>query len=452
MSYANKKLLLVQPSQIDHNGRIKKDSTSFLPRLALPQIAALTPENYDVTIIDEYLEDIDFNSDADLIAISATTPQAPRAYQISEEFRQRGKKVVLGGMHASLIPDEAKQHADSIVIGEAENIWDKVLADFENNSLKPVYKNYPESLDITNIPFPQLSKLRLDKYEFPFRPVQTTRGCPHNCDYCSVTNFFGKSYRHRSIDDVVREIEGLDSRYVMFIDDNIAANPKRAKELFKAITPLKIKWASQSTMAIAYDDELLELAQKSGCVNLMMGIESISAHSLASVNKSFNKVDDYHFMVEKLHKHRITVLAFMIFGFDADDETVFERTAKWTEDLKIDFPAYWILTPLPGTPFYHRMESEGRIIERDWSKYDCTNVVFKPKLMSPETLQEGYNYACKRGYSLKNMARRLTYPTGFSIVKHLSGFMPYFIRQHYKFNKRAINSSINCKTKESTAG
>ena len=217
----NKKILLIQPSQIDSNGTIKKDKISFLPRLALPQIAALTPDNYNVTIVDEYLEDIDFNSDADLIGISATTPQAPRAYKIAEEFRRRGKKVVIGGMHASLIPDEVKQHADSIIIGEAENIWDKVLADFENNSLKPVYRNFPDNLDITNIPSPRLDKLRLDKYEFPFRPVQTTRGCPHNCDYCSVTNFFGKSYRHRSIDDVVREIERLDSKYIIFVDDNM---------------------------------------------------------------------------------------------------------------------------------------------------------------------------------------------------------------------------------------
>jgi radical SAM superfamily enzyme YgiQ (UPF0313 family) len=437
----NKKLLLIQPSQIGYDGIIKKDKTSFLPRLALPQIAALTPEDYEITIVDEYIEDINFNIDADLIGISATTPQAPRAYQISKEFRRRGKKVIIGGMHASLIPDEAKQHADSIFIGEAENIWDKVLVDFENNSLKPVYENSPDNLDITHIPSPRLDKLRLDKYEVPFRPVQTTRGCPHACDYCSVTNFFGKSYRHRSIDDVVREIEGLDSRYIFFVDDNIAANPKRAKELFRAITPLKIKWVSQSTMGAVYDEELLALAQESGCVSLMMGLESISVQSLATVNKSFNKVDDYHFVIERLHNHKIALLAFMIFGFDTDDETIFERTAKFTEDLKIDIPCYWILTPLPGTPFYHRIESEGRIIERDWSKYDCTNVVFQPKLMSPETLKAGYDYACKRGYSIKSLARKLTHPHSFNLVKNFWGLMPYFIRQHIKFKKRIINCS-----------
>ena len=435
MQYEKRKLLLIQPSQIDHDGSIKKDKISLLPRLALPQIAALTPDYYETRIIDEYLEDINFDLDVDLIGISATTPQAPRAYQISEEFRKRGKKVVIGGMHASLIPDEAQYHADSIIIGEAENLWGKVLADFENNSWKRVYRNYPENPDITHIPSPLLDKLQLDKYQAPFRPVQTTRGCPHNCDYCSVTNFFGKSYRHRSIDDVVREVEQLDSKFIFFVDDNIVANPKRAKELFRAITPLKIKWASQSTMSAAYDEELLQLAQESGCINLMMGLESISTQSLATVNKSFNKVDDYHLMIEKLHKHGITLLAFMIFGFDTDDETVFEKTAKFTEDLKVDFPCYWILTPLPGTPFYHRMEAEGRIIERNWSKYDCTNIVFKPKLMSPETLQQGYYNACKRGYSLKNMARKLTHPHSLAIIKNLWGLMPYFIRQHNRFSR-----------------
>lgn len=440
MNFNNKKLLLIQPSQIDNDGKIKKDKTSFMPRLALPQIAALTPKNYDVTIIDEYIEDIDFNMDVDLIGISATTAQAPRAYQISEKFRDKGKKVIMGGMHASLIPEEAQPHADSILVGEAENLWDKVLTDFENNSLKPVYRNSPDKLDITHIVSPRLDLLRLDKYEVPFRPVQTTRGCPHNCDYCSVTNFFGKSYRHRSIDDVIKEIEGLDSKYILFVDDNIAANPKRAKELFRKITPLKIKWASQSTMSAAYDDELLDLAQESGCINLMMGFESLSAQSLATVNKSFNKVDDYHFVIEKLHEHKISILTFMIFGFDTDDETVFEKTAKFTEDLKVDFPCYWILTPLPGTPFYHRMEAEGRIIERDWSKYDCTNVVFKPKLMSPEALQQGYDYACKRGYSLKSITRKLTHPHAFNLVRNLWGLLPYFVRQHYKFKRKIIDT------------
>lgn len=452
MSFINKELLLVQPSQFDRNGVIKKDKTSFLPRLALPQITALTPEDFEVTIVDEYLEDIDFNCNANLIVISATTPQAPRAYQISEEFRRRGKKVIIGGMHASLIPDEARRHADSILIGEAENIWDKILTDFENNSLKPVYKNYSENLDITHIPSPRLDKLRLDKYEVPFRPVQTTRGCPHNCDYCSVTNFFGKSYRHRSIDDVVREVEKLDTKYVFFVDDNIAASHKRAKQLFKSLIPLKIKWASQSTMSVAYDDELLELAQESGCINLMMGLESISAQSLATVNKSFNKVDDYHFMIEKLHKHKISLLAFMIFGFDTDDEAVFEKTAKFTEDLKVDFPCYWILTPLPGTPFYQRMEAEGRIIDHDWSKYDCTNVVFQPRLMSPDTLKAGYDYACKRGYSLKSITKKLTHPNSLSLIRNLWGLMPYFIRQHYKFSKKISNSNYsltNYKAEES---
>lgn len=422
------KLLFIQPSQIMSDGSIRKNKKGLFPRLALPQLAAITPPNFETKIIDEYIEDIDFDIDADLVGISATTPQAPRAYKISEEFRKRGKKTILGGMHPSLLPDEAQLHADSIIIGEAENLWQEVLNDFSADNLKPRYTN-TSTIDITNISSPRLDKMSLDRYAVLFRPVQTTRGCPHNCDYCSVTNFFGKSYRHRSIDSVVKEIEALDSKYIFFVDDNIAANPKRAKELFKAITPLKIKWTSQCCMSIVYDEELLALAKESGCINLMMGLESLSDKSLATVNKSINKVDDYFFMVKKLHQYGITLMAFMIFGFDYDDETVFEKTCKFAEDTQIDFPYYWILTPYPNTPLYHKMEAENRIIERDWSKYDCNHVVFKPKLMSPETLMEGYNYARIRSYSMPSIVKRFFLPPSYTRAKTLISVISPLITQ-----------------------
>ena len=406
---ANKslKILFVQPSQLNEDGSVWKTKIPWLPRLALPQLAAITPEDIQTKIIDEYTENIDFNTDADLIAISATTIQAPRAYQISEEFRKRGKKTIIGGMHASLVPDEAIKYADSILIGEAEGIWSELIKDFRNNSLKAIYQYNGEKIDITNITSPNLKKINLKKYKVPFRLVQTTRGCPHNCEFCAVTKFFGKSYRHRCIDDVVKELEKLDSKEIFFVDDNIAANPKRAKELFKAIAPLKLSWISQCCASIAYDEELLELAQKSGCVSLLLGLESISSSNLQSVNKSFNKINDYHYVIEKLHQYGITVLGSIIFGLDHDDETVFEKTVKFVEDSKIDFPIYWILTPYPNTPLYDKLEAEGRIIERDWSKYDCTKVVFQPKLMSPDTLKEGYKYAYKKSYSASAIAKRL---------------------------------------------
>lgn len=438
----NAKILLIQPSQVDDDGTLRKNKKGLFPRLALPQLASITPDEFETSLIDEFIEDIDFDADVDLVGISATTPQAPRAYYIAEEFRKRGKKVVIGGMHASMVPDEVQQHADSILIGEAEVLWKEALSDFQEDRLKPRYKN-TSSIDITNIPSPSLNKLALDKYAVLFRPIQTTRGCPHNCDYCSVTNFFGKSYRHRSIDDVVREIEALDSKYVFFVDDNIAANPKRAKALFKAITPLKIKWTSQCCMSIVYDDEMLELARDSGCINLMMGLESLSAESLETVNKkSINKVDDYFYMVDKLHRYGITLMAFMIFGFDFDDETVFEKTCKFAEDAKIDFPCYWILTPYPNTPLYDRMEDEGRIIVRDWAKYDCNHVVFKPKLMSPKTLQEGYNYACKRVYSIPSIVKRFVIPSSFTPTfnraKSLIQVVPPLITQLKLFREGSI--------------
>lgn len=434
------RVLFIQPSQIKEDGSIKKSKKAWLPRLSLPQIAALTPDNVHTQIIDEYIEDIDFNADVDLVVVSSTTVQAPRAYQVCEEFKKRGIKTVIGGVHPSLLPEEAKQYADTVMIGEAEGTWSDVLHDAKNENLKPVYETISSKLDITNTPAPRLDKLQLDRYNVMFRPVQTTRGCPHNCGYCSVTRFFGNSYRHRSIDDVVREIENLDSKYVFFVDDNIAANPKRAKELFKAITPLKIKWASQCCMSIAYNDELLELARESGCINLMLGLESLSSQSLSTVNKSINKVDDYYFMANKLHSYGITIMAFMIFGFDFDDTSVFEKTAKFVEDVKIDLPCYWILTPYPNTPLYHQMESDGRIIERNWSKYDCSHAVFQPKLMSPQELEAGYHYAFKRAYSISSMMKRFIVPSSLNTAKCLMDSIFPLVKQLNLFRHGAMNN------------
>ena len=379
------KILFIQPSQLKDDGSVWKSEMPWLPRLALPQLVSLTPEEVDTDIIDEYLEEIDFNVQADLVALSATTVQAPRAYQIADEFKKRGIKTIIGGIHASLLAEEAQVHTDSILIGEAEDIWINVLYDLKCGELKNRYES-SKRIDITDIPSPDLSRLNYNKYKVMYKSVQTTRGCPHNCGYCSVTNFFGKSYRHRDIKTVIREIENLHTNDIFFVDDNIAANPARAKELFKALKPLKISWVSQSCMSIAYNDELLALAKESGCCNLMIGFESISSKNLESVNKSINKVEDYFYVIDKLHRYGITVMGLMVFGFDHDDESVFEKTAEFMEDSKVDFPCYWILTPYPGTPLYTRMEAENRIIDRDWSKYDCSHVVFKPKLISPEAL------------------------------------------------------------------
>jgi len=431
------KILFIQPSQYTDTGDIWKSKLPWLPRMSLPQLAAITPEGIDSVIVDEYTENINFDIDVDLVAISATTVQAPRAYKISEEFRRRGKKTIIGGIHASLLPDEVQNYTDSVIIGEAEGLWNDVLTDLKYGTLKPRYKSEGK-LDITNIPAPNLSKLQLNKYKVQFRPIQTTRGCPHNCDYCSVTKFFGKSYRHRSIEDIVKEIKDLNVKDIFFVDDNIAANPERAKALFKAITPLKISWISQCCMSIAYNDELLELAQKSGCANLMLGLESLSPQSLGSVNKSFNKVDDYYYVIDKLHRHGITVMGLMVFGFDYDDENVFEKTANFMDEAKVDYPCYWILTPYPNTPLHQQLEAEGRIIERDWSKYDCSHVVYKPKLMSPETLQEGYWYAFKKSYSVPSIIKRHT-PNCFAMVKRLIDAFPVTIAQSYLFRQGAYN-------------
>lgn len=409
------KILFIQPSQISDDGLIWKSRMPWLPRLSLPQIAAITPPRFDTKIVDEYLEEINFEEDADLVAISATTVQAPRAYQIAAEFKKHGKKTIIGGMHASLLPDEAQKYADSVFIGEAEGLWHTVLEDIINGDLQNRYENSSKMIDINHLPFPDFSKMDLSKYKVPYRPVQTTRGCPHNCGYCSVTKFFGKSYRHRDIKEVVEEIKRHNTKRIFFVDDNIAANPKRAKELFKALIPLNIKWTSQCCMSIAYDDELMQLAKESGCNVLMIGLESLSAKSLGSVNKSINKVEDYLYVIDKIHKYGISTGCFMIFGFDHDNESVFEKTADFVDKANIDYPCYWILTPYPNTPLYNQLNSEGRIFERDWSKYDCSHAVFRPSLMTPKALEDGYQYAYKRAYSTPSIIKRMFSLTGSSL-------------------------------------
>lgn len=436
------KLLFVQPTRIMDDGSLWKSKMPWLPRMALAQLAALTPDDIETTIIDEYIENIDFAVAADLIAISATTIEAPRAYQIAARFRKQGKKTIMGGIHASLVPEEARQFVDSVVIGEAEGIWDEVLADFKKGVLKRQYRN-PGKADITHLPSPQLNKLALDNYWMNIKPVQTTRGCPHNCSFCAVTQFFGKSYRHRAIEEVVQEIGPTHSGDIFFVDDNIGANPKRAKELLKALIPLKIDWISQCCMDMAYDDEFLALAKESGCSCLIIGFESLSEQSLKSAHKYTNKVDDYFYVAEKLHKHEIHILASMVFGFDYDDETVFEKTARFMDDARIDFPCYWILTPYPNTPLYKQLDAAGRIIHTEWSKYDCTHAVFQPRLMSPKVLEEGYHYAFRKSYSLKSIMKRLM-PSSFGMAKCLVEGLPQLVGRNYLFRRAALRAILRC--------
>jgi len=404
------KIRLIDPAYehpfISHSQKVIR--TIWFARLTLTTLAALTPAGIDVKITDENVEPVDFDEDVDLVGITGMVMHAKRAYEIAKRFRDRGIPVVMGGPHASSCHAEAKEHVDSVVIGEAEPVWSGLISDLQKGHLKPYYKGeaFPS---MGGLPVPRLDLLRKDAY-MTVNCVQTTRGCPHQCDFCHVTHFFGKTYRCRPVEEVIREVERLSGEFVVFVDDNIAGNRQHARELFERLKPLKKKWAGQASLTLTRDPELLRLAADSGCVSLFVGMESLSPENLKDVNKSFNRAPQYEEALRALHDHDIMVLAGFIFGLDHDDEGVFEKTLRFCERNRIELPSFFVLTPLPGTPLFQKIESEGRLLHRDWSKYNGATVVFRPKLMTEETLQRGFNWVCKEGYSWGSIVRRVFHP------------------------------------------
>ena len=404
------KIRLIDPAYdhpfISHSQ--KEIKTLWFAHLTLTTLAALTPPEIEVKITDENVEPIDFEEEVDLVGVTGMVMHARRAYEIAGRFRERGIPVVMGGPHASSLPQEAKEHVDAVVIGEAEEVWKGLLDDLQNGALKPFYKA-DAFCSMKGLPHPRLDLLRSEAYNTT-QCVQATRGCPHQCDFCHVTHFFGKTYRCRPIEEVVEEVKRLKEDFVVFIDDNIAGNPRYAKELFTQLRPLKKKWASQASITLARDPELLRLAAESGCVSLFLGVESLSPENLKDVHKSFNQVSEFEKDIKVFHDHDIMILAGFIFGFDHDDEGAFERTLRFCEKNRIELPSFFLLTPLPGTPLFEKMESEGRLLHKDWSQYNGATVVFKPKLMTEETLQQGFNWACQEAYSWRSIVKRVFHP------------------------------------------
>lgn len=414
------KIRLIDPAYehpfISHSQRVIKNI--WFAHLTLTTLAALTPPDIDVQITDENVEPIDFQEDVDLVGITGMVMHAPRAYEIASRFRQRGIPVVMGGPHASSLPLEAKEHVDAVVIGEAENVWAGLIEDVKKGGLKPFYKA-DAFCSMERMPYPRLELLKKNAY-MTVNCVQTTRGCPYQCDFCHVTHFFGKTYRCRPVDDVIEEVKRLQGEFIVFIDDNITGNRQYAKELFARLKPLKKKWASQASITLSRDPELLKLAADSGCVSLFVGIESLSSENLKEVNKSFNRASQFEEGIKAIHDHDIMILAGLIFGLDHDDEGVFERTLRFCERNRIELPSFFLLTPLPGTPLFQRMESEGRLLHKDWGKYNGATVVFKPRLMTEETLQKGFNWVCKEGYSWGSIFKRVFHPQQRFVTRVLS--------------------------------
>lgn len=399
------KILLINPTTEEIS--LKHKRKGYLLPLNLAIIASLTPKDIEVKIFDENVEDINFDEAADLVGITSMTPTAPRAYYIADAFRKRGKKIVLGGIHPSSLPDEALNYCDCVGVGEAEGFWLNLIYDFKGGKLQKIYKPPDEYFEKPlTIPLASRHLLKRERYYFP-NSLQTTRGCPYNCAFCAVTKFFGNRFRHRAISEVLDEISTFKSRYVGFVDDNIIGSKARAKELFKALIPHKIRWMSQGSIDITDDEELLSLAAKSGCISLFVGFESLVRGNLEEIGKKINIKRKFEEAIKKLHSYKISLVGAFIFGFDADDEGVIKKTVKFAKKMRIEVAQFGILTPFPGTKIWEKLKEEGRIFDFDWKNYDITHVVFKTKNFAPGKLQEKFHWAYRNFYSLPSILRRI---------------------------------------------
>ena len=419
------KLLIVAPKWPD--GSLWGQIYFRFPYLALTTLAALTGEDWEVSIIDENVDTIDFSDSPDLVAITIMTALAKRGYEIADSFRRKGVSVVLGGIHPTMMKDEAKTHADSVVMGEAEETWPLVLSDFKRGNLQPFYES-ANFCSLDKLAVPERNLLNRKGYFFT-NTVQTTRGCPFDCVFCSVTSFYGRTYRVRPVENVISEIAQMEKGFLFFVDDNIVGKPSYAKELFGALIPLKIKWFSQASLSVVKDRELLNLAQRSGCKGLFIGFESLSQENLRAMGKSTNRVSEYKDAIRMLHDHGIGIQGSFIFGMDHDDSSVFSDVIRFIEKTHLEAVLFSVLTPFPGTRIYETLQRENRIIDTDWEKYDMNHVVFRPKKMTPEELQEGFNWAYRRLYGHRSILTRL-FP--FNRNSLFYGVQNYGFRQAWK--------------------
>jgi radical SAM superfamily enzyme YgiQ (UPF0313 family) len=415
--------------------------------LAVPTLVALSPPEHEVRVFDENIEDIDYTWGADLVGISVRTMFAKRAYSISDTFREMGVKTVLGGIHPSMCTEEALQHGDSVVIGEAEEVWQTILRDVQNGGLKETYKA-EQKADLTASPVPVRMPLAKDKYLLDM--VQTTKGCPFHCEFCSVYAFDGQKIRHKTIDQVINEIKDIyssGSRYkkkaLLFADDNIISNKKYARELFLALKPLNLNWSCQASINIAGDDELLRLMKDSGCGAIFIGLESISEKNLSSMDKNVNKKHDYVDAIKKIQSFEMLVQGSFILGYDFDTQSSFDELIDFIDETHMLMPLINILTPFPGTRLFKRLDEEGRIIHKDWNKYDAKHVVFSPSLLTPEELFEGHRRVIRHIYSFDSIYNKLKYYWGINYWKRSNEVDPIKFKYRLLFAARLCSLLIS---------
>lgn len=432
------RLILVSPRGplYRHRTGIWSRSLRYAP-LTLTTLAALVPGDLDaeVALADEGIAEVDTGAGADLVGISAITGTAPRSYEIAAEFRRRGIPVVLGGVHPTLVPEEAARHADAVVTGYAEESWPELLRDFAAGRMRPRYEQRPD-LSLASRPFARRDLLPSAPFVLS-HTFEATRGCTHKCDFCVVPTAWGRPLQ-KPVGEVVAEIRSTGARRLIFLDLNLIADRDYALALFAALTPLRVTWGGLATTLVASDAELLDAAARSGCRGLLLGFESLVEASLRETGKAFNLRREYGEVVRRLHERGIAVQGCFAFGFDHDGEEVFDETAEFVVEAGVDLPRFAVLTPFPSTPLFCRLESEGRILTEDWSLYDGQHVVFRPARMSPAALQDGTNRAWRTAYRFGSVARRLLgsrVQLGVSIAANLG----------YRFYARNLSRYYVCR-------
>jgi radical SAM superfamily enzyme YgiQ (UPF0313 family) len=433
------KILLVFP-RIEHGAITAKDKGSWssilfgYPIITLPHLAAITPPQHEINIVNENYEDLDINEPADLVGITCYTMTAPRVYELADEFRRRGRRVILGGYHPTAMPDEAIQHADSIVLGEAEKTWPEALKDAEKGSLKQFYGPNPD-FDMADIPPIRRDLIRQNPIA---GAVQSTRGCPNQCEFCAIASFCKHGVKQRPVKNVVEEIKLMPNRIFAMHDPSLTVNPSYARELFKELIAQKVHkgWVANGNANVLgkIDEEFLDLAYRAGCIEWFVGFESVSQESLNGIKKSVNVVEDFKQMIKRVHKHGMTIQGGIIFGFDQDTPDIFDTTLEKMYEWELDAVEVNILTPYPGTPLFDRLDREGRILTRDWRKYNQVEVVFKPKNMTEKDLFDGARKVAKEFYTTPNVITRAA--RIFLIIKRMTAILPagtnYSFQRYYK--------------------
>ncbi len=427
------KVLLVFPRE--PGTCVSNDSVLPFPLLGLTQLAATFPVDYELKLIDESVRPLRGIEKADLVCITTMTATVNRAYELADRFLEHSIPVILGGAHATVMPDEAANHATSVVIGEAEKVMPDLIRDFEKGELAPRYQagSYAELADI---PQPRVDLLNW-RHRFFLSSLQTSRGCPNSCNFCSVPSIFGHRLRLKNIETIKSELEVASkhgSKYLFVVDDNFTANRKRAREIMDLFAFYKMRWMGFSTLAMAEDGDFLEALRRSNCVSLFIGFESLHQRDNFVKNKKYADPAAVSHAVKVIHEAGIGIQGSFIFGFDHDTPDVFGEVASFIQANEIEVPNVNILTPFPGTELYEQIDGEGRILHHDWNKYDMNHVVYEPRSMSVEELQQGFAWTLKYLSSPTVIPRRLSWRRPY---------YPYFLMANFSLHRSLTKLSKN---------